>query len=194
MEAPEGVKNCGAKTRAGTPCKRQPTPGRTRCKLHGGASLAGFASPRRTHGLYSKNWFVRSLAVADLLHAAGLPNEPAQSMATIGLAQRLACFSPRRLLRRLAPLLADPKPRTRSEITVVLFDLLCPPEVQERLAAQWATHLRRLRRLGFELSEEDRDWLAAHQAARRAWERGAKERAAGRSGRRGKQADKRRKG
>lgn len=32
---------CNAKTRAGTPCARHPAVGRTRCKLHGGASLCG---------------------------------------------------------------------------------------------------------------------------------------------------------
>jgi hypothetical protein len=29
---------CGAKTRSGTPCKRAPVAGKTRCKLHGGAA------------------------------------------------------------------------------------------------------------------------------------------------------------
>nr|WP_105514975.1 HGGxSTG domain-containing protein [Defluviimonas denitrificans] len=29
---------CGAKTRAGTPCRAQSEPGRSRCRLHGGKS------------------------------------------------------------------------------------------------------------------------------------------------------------
>src|SRR5438034_646791 len=32
------VSRCGAKTRAGTPCRCPPVPGRTRCRLHGGLS------------------------------------------------------------------------------------------------------------------------------------------------------------
>ena len=46
---------CGAKTRAGTPCRRRPCPGRTRCRLHGGLSLSGTASPRFKHGGYSSH-------------------------------------------------------------------------------------------------------------------------------------------
>jgi hypothetical protein len=45
---------CGARTRNGRPCQRAPLAGRTRCRLHGGASLAGSASPRFKHGRYSK--------------------------------------------------------------------------------------------------------------------------------------------
>ncbi len=45
---------CGAKTRSGTPCKSRPLVGRNRCKLHGGASPRGAASPHFKHGLYTK--------------------------------------------------------------------------------------------------------------------------------------------
>ena len=45
---------CGAKTRAGTPCKRSPRPN-GRCNLHGGKSLSGLASPTFKHGRYSKH-------------------------------------------------------------------------------------------------------------------------------------------
>lgn len=45
---------CGAKTRAGSPCKRYPTPGRKRCNLHGGKTLAGPASGTYKHGRYSQ--------------------------------------------------------------------------------------------------------------------------------------------
>lgn len=38
---------CGAKTRAGTPCKRWPPPGATRCRLHGGATPRSKAAAAR---------------------------------------------------------------------------------------------------------------------------------------------------
>ena len=50
---------CGAKTRAGTPCKRPAGwgtdhVGEGRCKLHGGATPRGPLHPRYKHGKYSK--------------------------------------------------------------------------------------------------------------------------------------------
>jgi hypothetical protein len=45
---------CGAKTRSGAPCRRSPAEGRTRCRLHGGATLAGPAHPRWRDGRHSK--------------------------------------------------------------------------------------------------------------------------------------------
>jgi len=47
-------KQCGAKTKAGTPCKNAPVKGRGRCRLHGGATPRGAASPHTKHGKYSK--------------------------------------------------------------------------------------------------------------------------------------------
>ena len=47
-------KLCGAKTRSGGRCQRSPSAGRTRCRLHGGASPLGVASPHFRHGRYSK--------------------------------------------------------------------------------------------------------------------------------------------
>lgn len=48
---------CGAKTRSGTPCKRAPMEGKTRCKLHGGASTGpkkpNTATNALKHGFYS---------------------------------------------------------------------------------------------------------------------------------------------
>lgn len=78
MNAPTPLERppCGAKTRAGTPCKRAPATGRTRCKLHGGASLSGPASPTWKHGRYSKvlgplrEAFIEHLAREDLLAVA----------------------------------------------------------------------------------------------------------------------------
>jgi len=52
---PNGWKSiCGAKTRRGTPCKRPPVAGRTRCRLHGGATPFGMAHYNWKHGRRSK--------------------------------------------------------------------------------------------------------------------------------------------
>jgi hypothetical protein len=47
-------KLCGAKTRAGTPCKRRARWPHGRCRLHGGLSLCGIAHPNFKHGHRSK--------------------------------------------------------------------------------------------------------------------------------------------
>jgi hypothetical protein len=52
-EKPEARKICGAKTRAGTPCRRAPM-FNGRCSLHGGKSRGWFAHPNYKHGRYSK--------------------------------------------------------------------------------------------------------------------------------------------
>jgi hypothetical protein len=44
---------CGAKKRDGTPCKSSPMPN-GRCRIHGGKSLSGIASPTFRTGRYSK--------------------------------------------------------------------------------------------------------------------------------------------
>ena len=41
---------CGAKTRAGNPCKKPPIQGRTRCRLHGGLSPKGADHWNFQHG------------------------------------------------------------------------------------------------------------------------------------------------
>lgn len=45
---------CGAKTRAGMPCKRLARQPQGRCKLHGGCSLYGIAHPNFKHGRRSR--------------------------------------------------------------------------------------------------------------------------------------------
>lgn len=45
------ARTCGAKTRSGTPCKRSPLAGKTRCRLHGGASISN--QNAKTHGIYA---------------------------------------------------------------------------------------------------------------------------------------------
>jgi uncharacterized protein YjcR len=56
MKEVDMAKLCGAKTRSGGTCKRAPLQGKTRCKLHGGASPGGAPgnSNARKHGIYSK--------------------------------------------------------------------------------------------------------------------------------------------
>lgn len=46
-------KQCGAKTRSGTPCKT-PAMENGRCRMHGGKSLRGIASPTLKTGKYSR--------------------------------------------------------------------------------------------------------------------------------------------
>ena len=62
-------KLCGAKTRAGTPCKRLARQPQGRCNLHGGKSLLGFAHPNFKHGRRSK-YVVASLNEAIRRRAA----------------------------------------------------------------------------------------------------------------------------
>jgi hypothetical protein len=53
MDAPEPYKRCGAKKRDGTPCRAAAMPN-GRCRLHGGATPGGIASPNFKHGRRSK--------------------------------------------------------------------------------------------------------------------------------------------
>lgn len=53
---------CGAKNKAGKPCRRSPSKGRDRCRKHGGASLQGPAHPSFKSGKYSKVLPARYLA------------------------------------------------------------------------------------------------------------------------------------
>lgn len=48
---------CGAKTRRGTPCQAPAVAGRTRCRMHGGASGSGAPKGNKNalkHGLYTQ--------------------------------------------------------------------------------------------------------------------------------------------
>ena len=60
-----GWKTCGARTRSGAPCKNLALYPAGRCRMHGGKSLRGLASPRYKHGKYSKD------TLAQLTRAAG---------------------------------------------------------------------------------------------------------------------------
>ena len=54
-----GWRTCGARTRSGEPCKNLAMFPAGRCRMHGGKSLRGQASPRYKHGKYSKDLLVR---------------------------------------------------------------------------------------------------------------------------------------
>jgi len=47
---------CGAKTRTGAPCKNRGIWPSGRCRMHGGKSYGGMASPTLKHGWYSRYW------------------------------------------------------------------------------------------------------------------------------------------
>ena len=53
-DQPHERSQCGAKSRQGTPCKRAPVRGRRRCRLHGGATPWGPASPHWRTGRHSR--------------------------------------------------------------------------------------------------------------------------------------------
>lgn len=49
-------RRCGAKTRSGEPCKNWSTWSGGRCRMHGGKSYGGGASPTFKHGWFSRCW------------------------------------------------------------------------------------------------------------------------------------------
>lgn len=57
-----GKQICGATNRNGQPCRKLPSVGKNRCKLHGGHSLAGKDHPRYTNGRYIRSFVDRGLA------------------------------------------------------------------------------------------------------------------------------------
>ena len=72
---------CGAKTRAGTPCNRSPLAGKRRCRLHGGAST-GAGRPARPgnrnalkHGLYSDRLTDEEKALLEMMPVGSLDEE-----------------------------------------------------------------------------------------------------------------------
>ena len=55
MAALFGVETCNARTRSGGLCQNAPIYPAGRCRMHGGKSLRGIASPRFKHGRYCKD-------------------------------------------------------------------------------------------------------------------------------------------
>jgi len=58
---------CGARTRAGGKCQKQALAGKTRCRNHGGASLAGQNHPNYRHGRRSQAVIARHKAARERL-------------------------------------------------------------------------------------------------------------------------------
>ena len=81
---------CGAKTRSGEPCKRAPVKGKTRCKLHGGASAGPGAgnSNAATHGIYAKHLTEDEQAIYNDIRLGEVDHE--LRVARIQLARALA--------------------------------------------------------------------------------------------------------
>jgi hypothetical protein len=78
---------CGAKTRAGPPCRRHPVAGRTRCRLHGGAPGSGGpqaeANGNYKHGRYSRVKRAERIAKANTLwKPLPPPDRPAPDVET----------------------------------------------------------------------------------------------------------------
>ena len=63
------VQLCGAKTRAGTPCKLPAMPN-GRCRLHGGRSLRGRSHGRYKHGLFTQEAIEQRRQLRELLRTA----------------------------------------------------------------------------------------------------------------------------
>ncbi|NKB44430.1 MAG: hypothetical protein GKS03_09160 [Alphaproteobacteria bacterium] len=56
LNSPDTSSYCGARTRAGSPCRIPPVRGKTRCRMHGGAKMSGGQPGNQNafvHGYYS---------------------------------------------------------------------------------------------------------------------------------------------
>lgn len=144
---------CGAKTRSGSPCKKAPLQGRSRCKLHGGASLAGIAHPNFKGGKYSKALPTRLL---EKYHAALNDPDLLSSKNEIAILDaRLA-----ELLQRL-----DDGPGAGlwldcSQQADGLFAAVAVGDLGQVEAI--ATRIKEICRLG---QEQDRAWQEVHKTA-----------------------------
>jgi len=61
---------CGAKTRAGKPCRSPAVQGRKRCRMHGGAAGSGARRGNenaRKHGLYTREAMAERRQLAELM-------------------------------------------------------------------------------------------------------------------------------
>jgi len=80
---------CGAKTRTGTPCRRHALKGKTRCKLHGGASSGPPKGSKNnlSHGIYAQGLTDAEMQVWHAVQIGSVDDE--LRMARIRLARAL---------------------------------------------------------------------------------------------------------
>lgn len=74
MKQPKTYVVCGAKNRQGEPCQKPPLEGKTRCKLHGGATPKGLKNAVK-HGIYTKTLSDEERAMYDSIEIGSLDNE-----------------------------------------------------------------------------------------------------------------------
>lgn len=74
MKQPKTYVVCGAKNRQGEPCQRPPLAGKTRCKLHGGATPKGLKNAVK-HGLYTKTLSPEEQALWSEIEVGNIENE-----------------------------------------------------------------------------------------------------------------------
>ena len=74
MKQPKSYTTCGARNRQGEPCQRPPLKGKTRCKLHGGATPKGQRNAVK-HGIYTKTLSDEERAFYDSIEIGSLDNE-----------------------------------------------------------------------------------------------------------------------
>jgi hypothetical protein len=107
--------------------------------MHGGASLSGRQSPRRTHGLYAKDPGERFVALTEVLRAAGYTvDTEAEERAVLRLS---LWYGPRWLRRMFVPLaagFAECRWKVRSAQELACFVLAWDPEDEAWLAAECA--------------------------------------------------------
>jgi hypothetical protein len=68
-----GAPRCGARTRAGTPCRCPAVSGKARCRMHGGAQGSGGQPENRNarkHGMRSKAWTDERRLLNELMREA----------------------------------------------------------------------------------------------------------------------------
>ncbi len=81
-------RRCNAKTRTGTPCKNWGMRN-GRCRMHGGTSYGGYASPRLKHGWYS-TYFPYTFMRAEVLYQERMRRSVKKRLREMGLDERLA--------------------------------------------------------------------------------------------------------
>lgn len=74
MKKPKTYAICGAKRRNGEPCEKPPMKGKTRCRLHGGATPKGIKNAM-THGVYRKTLSDEEQELWTQLQVGNLDNE-----------------------------------------------------------------------------------------------------------------------